>query len=240
MTKILSILFKKGRRLKMILFLLVLVVSAYFYISYKIGYNPLQNTSILVKDNKNTLVESLIGELGTYKRKESEEKLRQLELKRLQNPALILSECKKKGELLIYEGKATYADLLQEETWASSKTLNLDLKYNFGIVFDLRSIRINGFHDKTVVVDIPVNELRLKYLELDAGNAHVKSDISLFASQYTPQEMKSILDNAYIYTKNDINNNKDVFQEAKYGLEDALRELILKLKYEVVIFQDIK
>jgi hypothetical protein len=224
-----------------LLILSIIFGGIYIYISYNTNIKNNENVD-KTKENQATLIDNLVTRLGLYKKQESEEKIRQTELQQLQDPTLIKGECKRKGELLVYEGVMSYVDLIKEDTMFTTKSLSLNLKYNFGIVFDLRKIQIDGFHGKTVFINIPQDELVLMYVELmtDTPNTSVKSDVSLFASQYSPEEMKSILDNASISTRKNINMNKDIFQEAKYGLEDILKDLILKLKYEKVVFQYIK
>jgi hypothetical protein len=185
-------------------------------------------------------VDSKINELQDLidknKSDEQVEQIRKLKLQQLQNPEIINKELTKVGKLLVYQGTTEYSDIIKESNFWGSKTLDLHLYYNFGISIELQKIIVDRFYDKTVVLNIPKQELQLEYIEMDTTKSKVNGEKKWFNSNYKPDEVDMILVNAQEKTRNTIINDKDSFDTAADNLKAYLKDFVLKLGYDDVIF----
>jgi hypothetical protein len=221
-------------------FLILLVFIAFILGSY-IGYSYFQkmqpSVEAQVDQQINADIEALENELSTYKDKMNQEKVRKLELQALQNPEIITQELNKVGKLLVYQGKEQYSDYLKETTLLTKQELTIQITYNFGIAIDLNSIIVNKFYDKTVLIKIPKDEIKLEYIEADGDNFTLNEDRNWLTDGFTPDEIEMVVESAFEETKNKIINDKQVFLDSMESLKENLRELILKLGFEEVIFE---
>ena len=196
--------------MKKLVFLILVFIAGYIVcLNYNIlpdKNNNSENTNII-----NNTLNDLQAKIDTYKQKEQEEKIRKIELQQLQDPEIINTNLANVGKLLVYEGTIQYSDIIREKNWYSNKELTLELLYKFGISIDLQNITVDKFIDETVVLNIPVNKLKIEYLELDSDNKAIDSDKSFLATQFTPEDIEIVLENAKDKTYDNINSNKDIF-----------------------------
>lgn len=221
------------KRLNLVSIILVIIVLV---VLSKATINKLNLNNNTVDDK----LSNIQSELDKYKKKEQEDKVRKLELQQLQNPNIIIQKLNSTGKLLIYKGEITYNDLIKQSSFWGSKELNLNIKYNFGISYDLSNVKIDSFIDRKVVILIPKQELKLEYLELDNSNNDNKIEGSKtwFESNFTPDDVNMVLQQAREKTIEKINNDKSIYDQALVSLKNNLKELILKLNYEDVIFNE--
>lgn len=218
-------------RIKSIIALILLILFSGAYIGYQ--YTK-QNT----KDTVNNELSNLEKQLDKYKDEQNKEKMRQLELQTLQNPQLILNQFKNTGKLITYEGSLKYEDVIKEDSFWGSRELVLNLKYNVGIGIDLTTIQDISFNEKTVIIKIPKNELKIEYVEL-SNESKINSKKKFFMGNYTPEDIKMILDNSQTKINEYINNHKEYYDTAFQSLKDNLSQLILKIGYDKVIIEKI-
>ena len=122
--------------MKKIIFIIFLIIGII------IGYKGLTFTNDKlpqsIKENQvDKQINTIQKELDQYKQKEQEEKIRRLRIQQLQNPEIINKELTKVGELTVLKGTTTYSDVLKESNWYSSKELNIDFTFNYGISIDV-------------------------------------------------------------------------------------------------------
>ena len=89
------------------------------------------------------------------------------------------------------------------------------------------------------MLNIPVNKLKIEYLELDSDNKAIDSDKSFLATQFTPEDIEIVLENAKDKTYDNINSNKDIFVNSLDSLKTNLTELCEKLGYENIMFKEV-
>jgi hypothetical protein len=189
----------------------------------------------------NNNIDTLQKELDNYKKKEQEEKIRKIQLQALQNPEIIITKFKEIGKLKVYEGQWQYSDILREKNWYSSKEVDLKLLFNYGIAIDLQTvlqsnIKITG---ENVIIKIPKKEVKLDYIELDTENTTVTSTKTWLASQYKPEDIRMIFNQARNKTREEIGSNKEVFNKSIDSLKNNLRLVVLALNYKEVIFEEV-
>jgi hypothetical protein len=177
-------------------------------------------------------------QLNKYKEQEQQEKIRAFELQVLQDPQIIISELNQVGKLIVYEGQSNYEDYIVESNFWGSRTINLNLKYNFGISIELSRIKVKEIYNKTVILNIPKQEFKIEYVELD-NKSKLESNKEWFISQYQPEDIKIIFNQANDKVRWKILNDKSIFEKSYESLENNLRELVLKLGYEDVKFEEI-
>lgn len=200
---------------------MLIIVAIICFIGYKyFSLNSISNSSYKALNN----------ELKTHK-----EKIRELEIERLQNPEIIIDNFKKVGNLVIYEGEVKYKDIIKEKSFWGKKTLDLNLEYNFGMVYPLNKIEVIQIIDKLVVVKVPKEYLQIGYVELN--NTSFNSSKTWFTSNFKAEDVQIILDQSKEKVKQNIINNKNIYSETTNSLNDRLKELILKLGYEKIVFE---
>lgn len=177
-------------------------------------------------------------QLDKYKEQEQKEKVRALELQVLQDPQIVINELNKVSKLIVYEGQSDYEDYIVESNFWGSRTINLNLQYNFGISIELNKINVKEIYQKTVVLNIPKQEFKIEYVELD-NKSKLESNKEWFIAQYKPEDIKIIFNQANDKVRWKILNDKSIFDMASESLKSNLRELILKLGYEEVKFEEI-
>jgi hypothetical protein len=177
-------------------------------------------------------------QLNKYKEQEQQEKIRALELQILQDPQIVINELNQVGKLIVYEGQSNYEDYIVESNFWGSRAINLNLKYNFGISIELNTINVKEIYNKTIVLNIPKQEFKIEYVELD-NKSKLESNKEWFISQYKPEDIKIIFNQANDKVRWQILSDKSIFDKSSESLKSNLRELILKLGYEDVKFEEI-
>jgi len=218
---------------KLVIAFLLMMFAVGLYISYQNNHKT--NT---VDSTQDTRLSELQTELDKYKQKEQNDKIRKLELLKLQKPEIILNRLEQVGKLIVYEGTYIYSECVRENNWYSNKDITLELKYNFGIGIDLGKITMDQFIDDKVVLNLPVKDIIVQYIELD-NSSKIVSNKTFLATQYKPEEVKLLLDDAHDKVKESINNNKNIFDAGIGSLKVDLTNLIVKLGYSEVLFNEI-
>lgn len=221
------------------IFIVILFVVG-FIIGYKgLNYTNDKSPQTIDKNQLDNQIDTIQKELDTYKQKEQEEKLRKLKIQQLQNPEIINNEFIKVGELIVYKGNYTYKDIIREKNWYSKRELNIDFKFNFGMAFNIKNIIINKFIDDVVVLDINKNQIKIQYIELDIKESKIDSTKSILSSEFKPQDIGILAENTQKTVADTIHNNKSIYDTSLDSLKENLKELILKLGYKDVIFNEI-
>lgn len=226
-------------KFKYLLIPIILILFIYGYHNYKAQSQQTTPQTQVNNDLKDlqSEIDTLQAQVDKYKLKERDEQLRQIRLQQLQNPEIITNELNNVNKLIVYEGQITYQDYIKEGNWLANKSLSINLKYNFGIAIDLNTIEIR-FIETIPVLTIPKNELKLEYIELDTENSKIDGKRSFFSDQFIPEDVEGIIENAQKALENKIYNNKDIFDNGMVNLKENLREMVLKLEYSDVIFEE--
>lgn len=214
------------KKLICLLLIIIAVILGYAYFNKT-------TTADKVIEQKQQELQSLIDK---NQQEVQEEKMRKLEIQTLQNPEIINSEMTKVGKLIVFESNITYADVLRKKTFWGTKELNIDLKYKYGISYDLTNIIVDRFEDKIVYIKLSKYDLNLEYIDEDNENSIINSDTSWFASAFDVEVVDAVRDNAKIKLTEYINNYQEAYDNSMSNLEDNLRRLILKLGYSDVQF----
>jgi hypothetical protein len=223
-----------------LLFIALIIVGFMIYSDYKATHKTPDQIVDSRLDESQKQLDEANSKLDEIKQQEYKNTLRKLELAKLQNPEILNKAFEKVGKLTTYEGKSQYSDIIKEKSFWGSKSLDLTLIYNFGIAIDLNTIVVESFFEKTVVLQIPKSELKLQYIEVNTKDTKVISTKTWLAKNYNANDMKLVLDNAQDKTKESIEGSKDIFDKAMESLKESLKEFILKLGYDDVIFNIVK
>ncbi len=159
------------------------------------------------------------------------------ENKQITNPKIIIDELNKVGELVVYQGEIEYIDTLVEDNWYGGKSVKLNLKYNFGISYNLSDVKISQIIKQNIILDLNSNLLKLKYLEL-SKNSIVEGDNWGISSEFNPSKMNLIQKNAYEKTWSDVESKRKYFDEAYLSLKDNISSLISKLGYDNIVYNN--
>lgn len=179
------------------------------------------------------------GKYYQFKETNKKDEIRKIQLEALQNPEIISTKFKEISELLVYEGEYKISDLLKEENWYSSKSLNIEMYFNYGISIDLQKVEVSKIIEKTVILKIPKNELKIKYVELNTTKQKMNSEVSFFAKQYSPEEVTIITNSLREKARTAINNDKAIFNKSIESLKKSLKNIILKLNYKNIIYEEV-
>ena len=229
-------------KLRYILIPTIIIILIFGYYDYKTDTSKTQSntpqTQVINDINKlQSTIDNLQTQVNKYKLQEQDEQLRQIRLQQLQNPEVIMNELSTTNKLLVYEGKITYNDYIKEGNWLANKSLSISLKYNIGIAIDLNLIDIR-FVEATPILTIPKDGLKLEYIELDTENSKIDGDRSFFSSQFVPEDIQGVIELAQKTLENRVCNNKNLFDKSMIGLKENLRELVIRLGYSDVIFEE--
>lgn len=216
--------------LKFILFLVVIYLVVGGYQLYK-EYHP----TVKIRDKQLQTLQIQIDELT---KRDQEEKVRRIKLQTLQNPEIITDKFQNISKLLVYEGVMSYSDVIKESSWYGSKSLTIELKYNYGIGYDLGNVVVkNIFNDNgnIVVINIPKDQLKIEYVELDK-ESKLDSNKKWFNSGYTANDIEIILEQSQEKTRQKIENNKEIYFNAYDNLQETIKEIVKKLGFKDVVF----
>jgi hypothetical protein len=209
----------------------VIGVIIYFsvsgYLLYK-HYHPTPKD----KDNQLVVLQTKVDELT---QKQQEEKAKRIKLQALQDPEIITDKLQKVSKLLVYKGVISYNDLLKESTFWGSKSIQLKLKYNYGISYELKNVVVDSFYDDKVVIKLSKNELKLEYVEVDK-ESKIDSNKEWFSNEYTPQDTEIILEQSQESVRQKIENDRGIYDKAFESLKESIKDIVLKLGYKDVIF----
>lgn len=207
----------------------ILTIGTYLYITESNKTIPVMSNISSSELNKDQ------DELLKYRQEDAKRRLRQAELDKIQNPEIVVSQLRAKRKLIVYGGEVEHKDLLTQESFWGDKNLNLNLKYKFGISYDLSEIKVVNIIEKSVIIKVDINKLCLEYLEL-INDSQVNGQSSLLVSDFKPEEVSMTLKNAYNKTTVTVNENREIFNQAFVELKSKLAELIVEIGYDKVIF----
>jgi hypothetical protein len=187
--------------------------------------------------NKEKEVESLKSKINEYKVKEYKTQLEEEKIKALIDPQIIIDKLESTGQIVTYKGNVTYSNHIEESKFYGTRSLTYKFTYEFGIGMDLSHIKVEKILDETVILSVPKNELKLNYLELKEDV--MKSDNTWFASDFDPEVVNVLMQQAKKAVRGEVLNNRDVFDEGLDSLKRNLERLVKKLGYKDVIFQEV-
>jgi hypothetical protein len=212
--------------IKLKFFILVLLVLA-------IGLYPI----FYPDTSQEKEVQILKSKLNEYEMKEHIEKVEEERIKALIDPQIIIDKLESVCQLITYKGNATYSNYIQESKFYGSRSLTYKFTYEFGIGMDLSHIKVKTVHDDTVILTIPKRELDLLYLELKEDK--LKSDNTWFASEFDPELVNVLRKQAKETVRDDVLNNREVFDKGLESLKRNIMELVRKLGFEEVVIEEI-
>lgn len=214
-----------------ILIILGLLSSAGVY-----AYKEITKTEAQKYDER---LAQLQDEVDKATKERQDEELRKIKLQELQNPEIINNKLSEVGKLIVLEGSTQYSDIIKESNFWGSKELDVVLTYNFAIAIDLNQIVVSRFYDKTAVLQIPKDKLLLDYVELNMDETKIQGTKTWFNKEYKPEDVRLILDNAQETTTEELNKNRELFDDALENLKYQLREFVLQLNYDDVVFEEV-
>jgi hypothetical protein len=210
----------------------IIILCIFILIGIGIGIYRQTHTD---KNNEITKLENKVDQLT---QEEQAEKLRKAQLLALQNPEIIMNECERVGQLLIYKNSTTYRDIIKENSFWGSKSIYLDLTYNFGITYDLNNITVDCFEDDTVYLKVDKSRLMLSYIELDNESSKVESKKSIFIKQFKPEDVKILIQQSTDKTRQSINSNQEMFNMAMNNLKEELGKMAVNLGYGKCVVEE--
>jgi hypothetical protein len=169
--------------------------------------------------------------------KEHEEKVEEERIKALIDPQIIIDKLESVDQLITYKGNVSYSNHIQESKFYGSRSLTYKFTYEFGIGMDLSHIKVKTAHDDTVILTIPKRELELLYLELKEDK--LKSDNTWFASEFDPELVNVLRKKAKETVRDDVLNNREVFESGLDSLKSNIVELVKKLGFKEVVIEEI-
>jgi hypothetical protein len=152
------------------------------------------------------------------------------------DPKVILTELQKEKTRLPYTGSITYQDAYEEQNFFSSRRLDINLEYTYGISYDSDLITVE-YIDNIWVIRLSKQCLNVKYVEL--VDANMPTTKSLFAKQYKPSETASILKIARTDVYNYIIHNDDIRDRAYDALTEMIRNDLGKFNIMDVRFENV-
>lgn len=231
--------------IKLIIILLIIIplLITWNVIKHNI---PLTEEAVTSENIDDTYNEELQAQMDEYAKKQTEEEAKRLEaerkekerLQRLSNPKLIILELEKVSKLITYEGKVTFKNQFINKSFMAKKTIDLDITYNFGIGMNLNAIEVGDIVEDTVVIQIPKDQLVLMYLDNIPEQTIINHSRTMFAKQYKPEEVNMIINFAKEKTTEQLNSTEELFVKADESLKDTLEDMILKLGYRKIIFEE--
>ena len=228
--------------MKNILIIILLIIVMIFIFANNLNLNPftikdaLTISPELIK-SQSQRINLLESQVNNFLKKEEERVIQELKIKSLQNPEIINQELDVAGKIIIFEGEITYQDYIKEKGFLNKRELLLYLTYEYGIVMDLKDIMVSEFIEDVVILEIDKSKIYLNHIELKYNNSTVNGEKSLFATQFTPNEIKLYLELSKDQIVEEIVNDNIVFEKALNNLKMVLEELVLKLGYRKVLFE---
>jgi hypothetical protein len=187
--------------------------------------------------NKEKEVESLKSKLNEYKVDKYKADLEEEKIKALIDPQIIIDKLESTGQLITYKGNVTYSNHIEESKFYGTRSLTYKFTYEFGIGMDLSHIKVEKIYGETVILSVPKSELKLVYLELKEDV--MKSNNTWFASDFDPEIVNVVMQQANGRVREEVLNNSDVFESGLDSLKSNVEELVKKLGFEEVIFQEV-
>jgi hypothetical protein len=166
------------------------------------------------------------NKLTEIKQKQAQEEMRKLELLKLQKPEIIYQELNKVDKSITYQGISKYSTVILEKKFLYKRELKLELIYDIGIGIDNNKIKVKKFVEKTVVIQIPKEEIKIIYIELNPDKSEINSSKYIWVKQYKPEDIKIILEQTQKKVTDDVNNNRKMFDDALINLKDNIKQKI--------------
>jgi len=173
------------------------------------------------------------------------QKDREVELKKkLKDPTVILNEFKKIGEITSFKGNANYFKIITDKDRLFNKftlrEVTIDFKYTYGIgIRSLEYLKVTRIEGTTLYISIPKNRIQLLYIQQDPESKIIDGDKMFFVDQFSPSDTQTISTIVQQQTVNKIGVDKKAFNDAMINLQKVVEELILRLGYKTVIYNEI-
>ena len=212
----------------------LMVIIIFLYIAYN-AYLIYEDYKIIEDKQIQAQVQNLQYQVDQLTKVEMKEEITKIKINTLHNPDIINNKLEEVSKLLVYRGEINYADHIKESSFWGTKGLTLNLKYNFGITYDLENVVVDGFYENTVVIKLPKDKLELEFVELD-GDSQVESSNSLLVSKFTPEQTEIIFEQTQDRVRDKLENDRDVYDRSFDSLKGSLENIVLKLGYKKVIF----
>lgn len=172
-------------------------------------------------------------------RKEQEAKAEKERLARLSDPELISSNLRAVGKLTTFQGIETYQDTIIEKGFLKARGLDIEINYEFSLGIDLNKIYIEKIEGDEVTINIPKVAIQIQSLTRLNKDSYIHSTKTLFAKEYSPSLIDSIVEQSQDAVAEKINKTPEYFDKAYESLKDNLEGLILELGYTKVKFTEI-
>jgi len=224
---------------KLLICLLLITLGVYGWCYYNYNLTPIgvyQEIHNRVTENQTDTLEDQLSEI---KQQQQEKEERRLELLKLQNPEIIYDQLQKTDTRICCKGTTKYSDVILNNKWYGHKELDVELYYDFGIGIESDSIIVKEFYEDTVVIQIPKSEMKLLYISLNTDSSNLISNKSAWVGNYSPEDVKEILKESQNKVTDNINNNKEFYDEAMVSAKTNIEKEIINLGFKDVIFEEI-
>lgn len=118
-----------------------------------------------------------------------------------------------------------------------SKSLNVASTYKFGYSFPLHELKITNLDNGNLLITISRNALDLKYVEEVTENTVLTADYSIFAKEFSPQQISAISARTKIHVRNTLQNNKELRDESVESLKKTVETLAKGIGFKNIEFE---
>jgi hypothetical protein len=155
------------------------------------------------------------------------------------DPKIINKELEKVGQLIVFKGAMTYAEPVENKGLLWSRKVDLQLNYNFGFAIDLSKVGVEEIAPNVVSMSIPRQEIKLAYMELDANTSTVNGTKTTFARQFTPDEIKFLIEAAQKEVTNKVTQDMNIYSKSMDSVKISLEQLAMKLGFKKVVCSEV-
>lgn len=140
------------------------------------------------------------------------------------------------SELILQRGVLIYTNKITDKGFLNTKTLDLKLRYTYGLGIELNKIKVRQVISNVAYIQISIDQIKLKYVELDLDDSKVIGTKSILAKQFKPETIHIIMKQAQQKVSDTINMNRSLFRAAEKNLEKEIKGLLLSLGFDDVVF----
>lgn len=207
----------------------------------------MQNQNELIDEQKST-IDNLTTEIMKFREEEKAEELRRQQVATMQNPDImtnaIASDEGLKLSFTTGKGTANYYDIIPKSGWLGDAELEINLQYiyEFRMEFPVEDIKVEGFIDDCIILQIPKLKPELIVFELDEVNSNITEDSSWYSPEFSAEDASNYQFAAKTYTKEYLILHTDEynadFPKQVEQLKEDLKALALKLGYSKAIIEE--
>jgi hypothetical protein len=155
------------------------------------------------------------------------------------DPKIINRELEKVGQLIVFKGSMTYAEPVVNKGLLWKRSVDLQLNYNFGFCIDLSKVTVEEVAPNVVSMSIPRQEIKLAYMELDANTSTVNGAKTTFAKQFTPDEIKFMIESAQKDVISKVTQDMNIHSKSMDSAKASMEQLVMKLGFRRAIVEEV-